>query len=163
MKTAAKASPSYLPRDIKKALAMVHVAKKQLQLSDQVYRNLLEDRFGVSSAKDLTPGQLGLLLDQFRQLGFKPAKRAAQVGTGRDTQRLLAKIEALLAEKGQDEGRFVPLGYAEGLLRKMTGVERLEWATARELRVVVAALAKHNARRGRSDGRAGGAAPGRQD
>lgn len=148
MKPTRNAPPSHTPQDTKKALAMVHLAKKDLRLDDDMYRNLLKDRFGVGSAKDLTPAQLGLLLDQFRQLGFKPSKKPAEVKKGRNTGRLLAKIEALLAAKGQDEGRFVPLSYAEGLLKKMTGVEKLEWATPEDLRKVVAALSVHNRRHG---------------
>jgi phage gp16-like protein len=147
-RTAAAHGPTHAPQDKKKALAMVHVAKKDLRLDDDVYRNLLQDRFGVGSAKDLTPAQLGLLLDQFRQLGFKPSKKPTDVQTGRGTAPLLRKIEALLAAKGQDEGRFVPLSYAEGLLKKMTGVEKLAWATPEDLRKVVAALSVHNRRHG---------------
>jgi phage gp16-like protein len=55
----------------KQHLAMVHVAKKQLALSDDAYRDILERMFQVRSAGDLSLDQLGQLLDHMKSLGFR--------------------------------------------------------------------------------------------
>jgi len=60
----------------KEWLAVIHVAATQLGLADEEYRNVLTDRYGVNSAKDLTPAQGQDLIDHFRGLGFVPARRA---------------------------------------------------------------------------------------
>jgi hypothetical protein len=53
-------------------LAFIHVAKTQLNLTDDVYRDLLKERYGVSSARDLLPGQGKDLIDYFKSQGFTP-------------------------------------------------------------------------------------------
>lgn len=64
-------------------LAVIHLARVQLSLSDAEYRLILKDRYGVKSAKDLTPDQGKDLVSHFRTLGFipvprnKPCKRCA--------------------------------------------------------------------------------------
>lgn len=54
-------------------LAAIHVAKKQLDMQDDDYRAVLFRVAGKSSARDLSPGQCGLVLDEFRRMGFQPA------------------------------------------------------------------------------------------
>jgi len=41
-----------MPLD-KKKLAVIHIVKKELNLSEETYRNLLKEATGVLSAKDL--------------------------------------------------------------------------------------------------------------
>jgi hypothetical protein len=47
----------------KKKLALIHIIKKELNLSDAEYRNILQQAAGVSSAKELDG-------DKFRKLMF---------------------------------------------------------------------------------------------
>jgi len=55
-------------------LAKIHIAKKELGLSDEIYRDILKARFGKNkdSAAKLTPGQAFTLLNYFQKLGWKP-------------------------------------------------------------------------------------------
>jgi len=60
-------------------LARVHIAKKELQLTDALYRDFLELWFGKRSAKDLTAGEIEALLTHFKGLGWgqvRPARPA---------------------------------------------------------------------------------------
>ena len=49
----------------RKKLAVIHIVKKELSLSDDEYRNILERITGVRSAKDLTDSQFHKLMRYF--------------------------------------------------------------------------------------------------
>ena len=59
------------------ALAAIHVAKRDLGLDDDTYRDVLERVTGKSSAKGLSQENVRLVLDEFRRLGWqsKPAQK----------------------------------------------------------------------------------------
>lgn len=59
------------------ALAAIHVAKKQLGLDEDTYRDVLVRATGKRSAGDMTPAEQDRALAEFRRLGFKPASKAA--------------------------------------------------------------------------------------
>ena len=129
----------------KSALARIHIAKKDLGLSDEVYRGIIEAKFGESSAKKLTDTQLEQLAGHLRTLGWEPAPpkkkgRKPRNMSGTPRAPLLSKIEALLTEAGR------PWEYADGVARRVCGVEKVQWCTPAQLQKVVAALG-YNARR----------------
>ena len=55
-----------------RALAKIHIAKKELGLDDDSYRDVLERMTGQTTAKGLNDKQAGALLDEFKRLGWKP-------------------------------------------------------------------------------------------
>jgi hypothetical protein len=59
------------------ALAKIHVAKKQLGLTEADYRDMLQRVAGSRSTLDMSEGQRGLVLDEMRRLGFsdRPVRR----------------------------------------------------------------------------------------
>jgi phage gp16-like protein len=60
-----------LPKDQRqRLLALIHLAKKQLKLSEDQYRNLLYDWTGKDSAADLSATQLNQVLAGFKKMGF---------------------------------------------------------------------------------------------
>lgn len=59
----------------KRWLALIHIAQMQLNLTDEAYRSILRERYGVKSAKKLTPAQGKDLIDHFKYLGFVPVRR----------------------------------------------------------------------------------------
>lgn len=140
-------------------LAKVHIAKAQLGLTDPEYRAILA-RHGVESSAHLSPRGLEGLLGHFRELGWleKPRKAAARDPRPKPLRpaspadirtEMLAKIEALLAEKGREEGAYVPWSYATAILQRQCGVENLAWASLEQLAGVIAALARDARRKGR--------------
>ncbi len=129
-------------------LAKIHIAKKQLGLSDPDYRAMLDGRYGVDSAGKLDIKQLDDLLRFLSRRGFTaPARRrgdrAAPAQRDFDRSALMGKIEALLAETANVQGRYVPWDYALAILKRQGGPEKLEWATPRQLQGVIAALGKN--------------------
>jgi len=53
-------------------LAKIHIAKKELGLADEEYRDILYTNFRVSSAKDLGGNDVVRLLHIFKQKGWRP-------------------------------------------------------------------------------------------
>lgn len=126
-------------------LAKIHIAKNDLGMDDDTYRLMLENLFGVTSAGDLSGRDLDALLGHLTERGFTARKRgdkAAPPESAKIRTPLIAKIGALLTVLGQLEGRHVPWGYAVGILKRQSGVMRLQWGTPEQLRGVVAALGK---------------------
>lgn len=123
-------------------LAKVHIAKKDLALDDDTYRLMLDNLFGVESSAKLSLKQLDELLGHMTSRGFVAAKKgdAKPSKSAQSGKPIIAKIGALLTELGQREGRHVPWSYAVGILKRQSGVMRLEWAKPDQLRAVVAAL-----------------------
>jgi phage gp16-like protein len=62
--------------DRRAMLAKIHVAKKQLALTDDSYRDLLRRITGQDSAAALDAGALDKVLAEFRRLGFRAPSRA---------------------------------------------------------------------------------------
>lgn len=159
---------STLAQETRKALlAKVHVAKKQLGMTEAEYRGMLEGNFGCASAGDLCLTDLKRFVLLLAEYGFKPTKGSARRRAARKkavpanlqpgaydplaTKQLLEKIEAQLTEKGRVEGTHVPWGYAVAILKQQSGgVTRcFEHATADQLRGVIAALTRDARRKGR--------------
>lgn len=55
------------------SIAAMHVARKQLDLDEDVYRAKLFAITGKSSAKDMTEAERQKVLGEFRKVGFRPA------------------------------------------------------------------------------------------
>lgn len=156
----------------KAMLAKVHIARNQQGMSEDDYRAMLDARYSVTSARDLTDRQLHDLLLYMQQLGVvftrgSARKRSGKANRKRDIpaalthddaelgrEAYLKKIEALLAEKGRAEGTHMPWGYAVGILKRQTGgaIKSLDQADALQLRDVIAALVYDAKRKGRYAG-----------
>ena len=147
----------------KALLAKIHVAKKQLGMTDDEYRALLLGNFGQESAARLSVTELEDAVHLLRAAGFKLVK----VRSGREDapkallradktgrQPLLKKIEAQLAEKGRVEGCHIPFAYALAILKRQTGgrVARFEDACDDDLYGVITALTVDAVRKGRYAG-----------
>lgn len=122
----------------KKQIALLHVAKTQLGLSDELYREMLGS-VGVLSSVQLTGKQYNEIMRRLEAGGFRASNRAprteAHVVT-EERRRMVRKIDKL------SEAMNLAPEYALGIARRMWGVEKLEWCTPLQLRGVVAALVK---------------------
>jgi phage gp16-like protein len=56
-------------------IKLIHTAKSRVNMDDETYRELLNERFKVASSKDLSQGQAQALIAHFDRLGFKPLAR----------------------------------------------------------------------------------------
>jgi len=67
--------------DAYRLLQLVQIGRRDLRLAEEDYRALLEGVTGARSAKGLSAGQLTLVLEAMKRLGFKPAvKRPVKGG-----------------------------------------------------------------------------------
>lgn len=62
------------------AFAKLHIAKKQLGLDDDTWRDLLERETGKRSSKDMSDRERGRVLDILKNHGFKPTSKASRKG-----------------------------------------------------------------------------------
>ena len=63
----------------RREIQLIHVARQKIGMDDETYRNLLMDRFGTDSSKNLDWKQREQLLKHFKTLGFKvKSKKAGQ-------------------------------------------------------------------------------------
>lgn len=88
-------------------LAKIHIARKDLNLDNDLYRQIVREIGGASSgsSKDLTPTGSARLLAHFQKLGWKPrpAKNKAPTATttpAGDVVSLIPKIWAALVDAG---------------------------------------------------------------
>lgn len=68
-------------------LAKIHLAKKQLGLSEEHYRAIVAGVGGVESCADLTLDELGEVLAQLEKLGFEPRQSESLSPRSRDKER----------------------------------------------------------------------------
>lgn len=131
-----------MKHDNRKAVtAQIHIAKKQLGLDDDTYRQMIATTAGGKrSCADCSVSELHQVLQGLKDRGFKarPRKRVAQhPGTPHNLGRepMLQKVEALLAEMK------APWSYADAIAKQQTGIAKVAWLKKPEhLRALIAAL-----------------------
>jgi len=139
---------SKLARDHRnRELAQIHIAKKQLALSDEDYRAMLWAKGRVHSAKDLDFAGRKAVIDHLVASGFKVEKNKGKAKGGPhniDSERRgpqLRKIEALLTDAGR------PWAYVNGMASRMFHVERVDLCHEGQLQSLIAALSIDQKRR----------------
>ncbi|WP_430318040.1 gp16 family protein [Pseudomonas nitroreducens] len=119
-------------------LSKIHIARQQLGLAEDVYRQKLQSMFGKTSAKDLSPRQAEKLISEFKRLGWKPKPSVKSAGKPHNFHQLAAEvqvIEAQLADMG------LPWAYADQIANQMFKVARVAWLKkADQLKAILAAL-----------------------
>jgi hypothetical protein len=60
---------------IQKLLAKIHIAKKELGLEDEIYRDILYRKFKVTSSKALSDSQALVLINHFKNVGWVPKSK----------------------------------------------------------------------------------------
>ena len=83
-----------------KALAKIHVAKKQLDMDEDAYRDMLQRTVGQRTSKGLSDAQCGKVLEEFRRLGF-PSTSSGQARSTSSGQAPRRKLEGKYAAKLQ--------------------------------------------------------------
>jgi phage gp16-like protein len=141
--------------DRRRELAMIHIAKKDLGIDDDTYRLMLRTIARVESAGDLNAEGRHQVLAHLKARGFKPkhlGKKNPDLGRSNpdwdwvnnaapDRRPTLRKIAMML----QSAARQKP--YADGVAKKMYGIERVEFCAPDQLVRIVAALEYDRRRR----------------
>lgn len=80
-------------------LAQLHIARKQLGLDEDTYRDVLERVAGKRSAGDMTSRERAVALAEFKRLGWAPKGKGRGVEPRRD-HRFCFVLWGLLADAG---------------------------------------------------------------
>lgn len=136
----------------KSDLGKIHIAKKQLGMDDETYRDMLFTIARVRSAKDLDAQGRQAVLKHLRACGFKAERKRNYPGRPHNIETtdrgpMLKKIEAYLTEARR------PWSYADGMAKKMFHVDRLAHCSPQQLHRIIAALQYDAKRNHRSTGR----------
>lgn len=136
-------------------LAQIHIAKKDLGMSEEAYRDMLKNIGGVDSAANLSPTSAAKVLEHLGRLGWQPRatgksnkpqpKRYTKPADSRAQQ---SKIVALITSMGVSDA------YVDAIAMRIAGVQRWQWADADGLRGIITAL--NVEARKRAAGRRGG-------
>jgi phage gp16-like protein len=122
-------------------LAKIHIAKKDLCLTDEVYRDILKSRFKKDSAAKLTSGQAFSLINYFQKLGWKPTRQQQLPGLSVPSDKQSRKILALwisLADAGvvKDRSDRAMMSF----VKRQTGRDHLRWCDKADKNKVIEAL-----------------------
>ncbi|MGC4076255.1 MAG: regulatory protein GemA [Rubrivivax sp.] len=126
-------------------LAQIHIAKKQLGLDDDTYRDMLWAVARVRSAKNLDHTGRAKVLEHLRRCGFTgaAAKRPKRPTPAPAVVAMVRKVRAQLIALGR-----LPDTYADGVAQRMFGVQFFEWLQPDQLHDLIAALQVHQVRTG---------------
>lgn len=107
-------------------IAKVNIARHQLGMVEDDYRQVLFDETGRSSLKDCSDRELERMIDRLKALGFKPLPKA---GRGSATHPVARKARALWISLHQLGAVRDPSEQAlEAFAKRQLGCERLVWA-----------------------------------
>lgn len=109
-------------------IAKVHIAKKELQLDEDDYRQILFDETGQMSAGDCDERQLNALIARFEAKGWKSrpkkggARRPAQHPMAKKARAMWISLHQLGVVKNPSEKAL------EAFAKRQLKCDRLEWA-----------------------------------
>ena len=126
--------------DRRAMLAKVHLAKKQLGLDDDAYRDVLRRVTGFPSSKTLAISALDAVLTEFKRLGFQPTQRpASDKAWVRKIYALWAELAPLL-DNATDETLRAFVRRQTKTSRAPKGIDQPEWLTAEDATKVIQGL-----------------------
>lgn len=124
-------------------MAKIHIAKKDLGLDDDTYRDVLWRVTGKRSCKDMTIAQLQDVVKDMEASGFKPKsapKHGKKPSVVSKREPLMGKIHAMLTDMG------LHWNYAHGMADSMFKIKRLQWLNDSQLYKLTQALSVHQQR-----------------
>lgn len=135
-------------RDARQSLlAQIHIAKKQLGLSEPEYRDLLTSATGKSSSSLMNANELGRVIEAMVKAGFKQAFKGAPRASGdarevknstRKVVRLIFGLWTELAHRGVIENGSRQALFA--FVKRQTDVDHPDWLDNKQASSVVEAL-----------------------
>lgn len=157
--SAARAVPARFDRSQqhrRAMLAKIHVARKELAIVEDDYRQILVDQTGHLSAKDCSDAELAKVLDALKDKGFKPKSRSPRTGQQRADHPMARKARALWlslyhlgAIRNPDEAAL------DAFACRQLKVERLQWSNQSHGYKLIEALKDMAAREGWSEAKQG--------
>lgn len=128
-----------------KLIKLIHVAKRDLRLDDETYRRMLERLTGKTSSRDCGVTQLETVIEHMRRRGFTARPKSAESDRpARPADDPQAKMIRFLWLDLRDRGVLQDSSERalNAFIRRMTGIERLEWLDTYEASAVIEHLKK---------------------
>jgi len=124
--------------------AKINIACKELGLDKY---QLISDRYGLESSKQLTTAQLFDLYRHFKSLGWKVRRRTQSKASPRYVDSQARKVVAMwlaLAKNGIVKDRSDQA--LQAYVKRMTGIDNLKWCEGAELFRLIESLKKWGGR-----------------
>lgn len=124
----------------RRLLATIHVAKKDLAMADDDYREMLRRLTGLESAADCSLAELHRVVSEMERLGFRNRRRGggtanpASHPVARKARALWIGLHALGAVEDGSERALEAFG------KRQLGVDRLHWADRSKAGALIEAL-----------------------
>ncbi len=118
-------------------LAAIHVAKRELRLTEDDYRALLRGLAAVESAADLDWAGRQRVLDAMRKLGWRSGRVRSRPAASKQSTKIKAlwlELARLGAVRDASEGALSKFCF------RMVRIHRAEWMTAKQANVVIESL-----------------------
>ncbi|MBU8910673.1 MAG: regulatory protein GemA [Desulfobacterales bacterium] len=123
--------------------AVIHIAKAQVGMSDEEYRDLLSS-VGVESSVDLTNRTFGKVMARFEELGFRTTSKTRSVrkvnNLPETKTQVMKKIEAIILDMG------LSWAYVDSIAQKRFNVETAQWLETDDLFKVLQMMVIHQKR-----------------
>lgn len=117
-------------------IKVIHVGKRQLGLDDDTYRAMLRAATGKESTKGMRRGELLAVMDAMKRAGFSVSKPDVT-----DYSPQASKVRALwLALHAAGEVRNKSERALLAYVKRITGAEKMEWCTPKQLQAVIETL-----------------------
>jgi hypothetical protein len=129
----------------RKQLALLHVAKSQLNLADHEYRAALVQIAGVASSKDLDQPGFSALMGFFEYLGFQPLVTSGPDFGNRPGMASFAQLELIRQLWREWSGSSIDDGL-NTWLKNSFKVDSLRFLRAKDAQRVITALKSMKAR-----------------
>lgn len=111
--------------------AVIHVAKAQVGMSDEEYRDLLGS-VGVESSTKLNNKTFSVVMGHFEQLGFKTKSKTRSKrkidNLPQGKKAYMKKLEAILLDMGKT------WAYVDSIAKSRFKVEKVQWLKMPELK-----------------------------
>ncbi len=122
-------------------LALIHVSKSKIGMTEEEYRELLGS-FGVKSSKMLSPGQCDEIMKHFYKCGFTHQIKMGDqlLDMQRNKQEIFGQIKSTLRLMG------LPWAYARKIGERKYRIRVLNDCNAKQLFAVLQALRKQRQR-----------------
>lgn len=123
-----------------KYIRLIHIAKSQLNIDDDTYRHLLQALTKKSSTKMMTIRELEKVLDNLKSKGFKvkPPKKAGKITATEPVHKKIRSLWLKLADAGKVKNRSEKA--INSYVKRITGVEVMDWLTEKQAMVVIESL-----------------------
>ena len=139
---------------------LIHRAKEELKIPEEVYREEILPQFGVTSSVDLSEAEAKELLQKFGEQGWKPRQRRKAYGSkrhgwGQQTHNDLEHRERRGNQATPKQLRFIEAMWREhpavrdrsdkglrGYCERITGISDPRWLTHRDVQKLIEAIKK---------------------